>query len=184
MRKRGFNVKVLTKLDFRENFNGIYPVIAPLVENGKFKGYVMRSDKKEIDRKYMYNRGFSRYDTLVGSYRKGPVLITEGYLDMAKAVMYGMNNYCALLGWKATPIQLSKLQSKTNIVISGLDNTDTGKKGTRYLREYFDVIRLKIPGHCKDPGDMDSYDWNMAKADILEQLERRNYYVKSRGTGR
>ena len=173
IKQRGFNSLTLSKLDFRENYNHIYGIVAPMYDLNKFKGYICRAtiskfNDYEIDRKYLYNKGFSRHNTLVGNYTKDWVIITEGFLDYAKLIQFGKFNSCAILGWKATNNQISKLQKYTTKVISALDNTPTGEAGTKYLSEYFDVIRFPFPSHKKDLGDLDKYDFNMAWSKIIK----------------
>lgn len=186
IRSRGFGPKALTKLDFRENYNGIYGLAMPMLDLGKFKGYVCRATVPVDERKYLYNAGFSRYNSLIGNYDKPWPIITEGFLDMARCVQFGVNNAACILGWKATDIQISKLQQYTNCVISGLDNTPTGDEGTELLEEYFHVVRFQFPGHRKDLGELDPHEWNYAwrltKAKVLEynkQIERSNHYGRS-----
>lgn len=174
--QRGFEPRTLNKLDFRINYNHIYGIVAPMIDNGKFKGYVQRAtvsefNGREIDRKYLYNKGFSRYNTLVGSYNDDWVVVTEGFLDYAKAVHYGIKNSCAILGWKITNNQISKIQQHTTKVISALDNTPTGRAGTKYLREYFDVVRFQFPSSCKDLGDIEDYQWRLAWKKTMRKVE-------------
>lgn len=158
---RGFSPGTLNKLDVRENFNHIYGVIMPMLDMGKFRGYVCRATV-ESDRKYLYNIGFSRTNTLVGEYNKPWPIITEGYLDYARLVQFGVRNSAAILGWKATDRQISKLQKYTNCIISALDNTPTGKDGTEYLRQFFHVIRFQFPKHRKDIGEIAEHEWGYA----------------------
>lgn len=175
MLKRGFTRSALNASGARMNFNDEYPVIFPMVDNGKFKGYVSRSINKETQRKYLYNEGFSRRNTLVGNYLKDYVVICEGYMDWLKFKQYGINNCVAILGWKITDEQISKLQQKgITKVISALDNTDTGEKGTAYLKEYFDVYRFQFPRSIKDPGDLNKYQFNKAWIDTKCEIKRSN----------
>lgn len=180
--RRGFSREVLHKLDVRENYNHIYGVVAPMKDMGRFKGYVCRAtisefNGREVDRKYLYNKGFTRHNTLVGNYNKQWPVITEGFLDYARLVQFGVNNSAAILGWKITPAQISKLQ-KYGItkVISALDNTPSGEEGTKELSEYFDVVRFVFPSHRKDIGDMKEYEFNVAWRQTLERIKRREYY--------
>lgn len=168
---RGYSPRTLSKLDARENYSTDYGVVIPMCEEGAFKGYVCRATKPSVPRKYLYNTGFSRYSTLVGSYKHPWPLITEGILDYAKALQNGHTNAVAILGWKATDYQLSKLQQRTSCVISALDNTPTGEEGTRYLKEFFHVIRFQFPDHAKDLGDLSEYEWNLAHAQTVERVK-------------
>lgn len=178
--KRGYEAQVLNKLDVRENYNHIYGVIAPMLDMGEFKGYVCRATTQEfngrdIDRKYLYNKGFSRRGTLVGNYDKPWPVITEGFLDYAKLVQFGVTNSCAILGWKITERQISKLQKYGTKIISALDNTPTGEEGTEYLSQYFDVVKFAFPEHRKDMGDMKEYEFNVAWRKTLDKIKSKDF---------
>lgn len=102
------------------------------MDNGKFKGWVCRTTVKEIEqkRKYLYNTGFSRANTVVGNYGSEKyVIIVEGYMDMLKFLQFGVDNVCAIFGWKMSDNQFKKLKaSGIKFVISALDNDECGKK--------------------------------------------------------
>lgn len=179
---RGFEATALNKLDVRENFNHIYGAIAPMLDMGKFKGYVCRAtvsefNGREVDRKYLYNKGFSRRNTLVGEYDKAWPVITEGFLDYARLVQFGVNNSCAILGWKIADNQISKLQKHGTKIISALDNTPSGDEGTEYLAQYFDVVRFVFPNHRKDVGEMKEHEFNIAWANTLRKIKKGDYYT-------
>jgi DNA primase len=167
MLSRGFTRKVMQRAGIRINYNDTYPVIMPMVDNGRFKGYVSRA-VLPAERKYLYNEGFRRKSTLVGKYFKPWVVITEGYMDWLKLQQYGIENSVAILGWKISDAQISKLQQVTDKVISALDNTETGEKGTEYLKEYFDVKRFKFPSSLKDVGDLNKYQFNKCWLDTIK----------------
>ena len=178
--KRGFSPDTLNELDVRENFNHIYGVVAPMLDMGKFKGYVCRAttakfNDYEIDRKYLYNKGFSRHNTLVGVYNKPWPVITEGFLDYVRLVQFGVTNSCAILGWKITDKQISKIQKYTNKVISALDNTPTGEEGTEYLSQFFDVVRFQFPAHRKDIGELKEYEFNVAWDRTLRKIKKGEF---------
>lgn len=157
MLDRGFTPEVLNKVRAKINYSYSYPIIFPMLDNGKFKGWVCRTDKPSIEkqRKYLYNEGFRRSNTLVGNYDKTHVpIICEGYMDRLSFVQAGCDYAISILGWKMTLEQISKLKSKgITQVVSALDNDECGKKGTEYLKKYFDVIRFPFP-NVKDPGEM------------------------------
>ena len=158
MTKRGFNSKTLNKCKAKVTYNKSYGIIFPMIDNGKFKGWVCRTMIKSIEerRKYLYNEGFSRAITLVGDYgTKDYVFVVEGYMDRLKFVQFGENNVVAILGWKMSPQQIKKLKDKgITKVISALDNDECGRKGTKFLEHHFDVTRFKYLKGVKDPGDM------------------------------
>lgn len=170
MLKRGFTPDILVQNGVRENDNFPYGVVAPILDNGRFKGYVCRAIVPN-NRKYLYNEGFCRQTTLCGNYTRKWVVICEGYLDYLKLRQAGLNNVVAILGWKITDYQISKLQRVTDCVISALDNTETGEKGTKYLKEFFDVVRFKYPGGAKDPGDLDKFAMRKAIADTKRSIK-------------
>lgn len=158
MNKRGFSPKTLRKCKAKVTYNRSYGIIFPMLDNGKFKGWVCRTMVKEIEekRKYLYNEGFSRATTLVGNYgTKDYVFVVEGYMDRLKFVQFGEENVVAILGWKMSEQQIEKLKSQgIKTIISALDNDLCGKKGTEFLKKHFDVVRFKYLKGIKDPGDM------------------------------
>ena len=112
MVKRGFNPRTLHKCKAKVTYNKSYGIIFPMLDNGKFKGWVCRTMIKSIEerRKYLYNEGFSRATTLVGNYgSKDYVFVVEGYMDRLKFVQFGEENVVAILGWKMSPQQIQKL---------------------------------------------------------------------------
>lgn len=164
MMKRGFGPLTLNKCKAKITYNKSYGLIFPMLDNGKFKGWVCRTMVKAIEekRKYLYNEGFSRATTLVGSYGlKDYVFVVEGYMDRLKFVQFGEENVVAILGWKMSPQQIRKLKDKgITKVISALDNDTCGRKGTEFLKSHFEVTRFTYLKGVKDPGDMtkESFD--------------------------
>lgn len=159
MLDRGFTSKVLTKAGMRYTYSNPYPVVFPMMDNGKFKGWVCRTNDPEVakKRKYLYNKGFSRATTLVGDYgSKNYVFVVEGYMDRLKFVQFGVDNVVAILGWKVTSDQIRKLKAEgIKYIISALDNDDCGKKGTLFLKQHFKVVRFAYLKGIKDAGEMD-----------------------------
>lgn len=180
IQKRGYTSKVLSKVGAKLNPNNDYGIVMPMVDMGEFKGYVCRATNKEVEskRKYLYNKGFTRRNTLVGNYDKNWVVICEGYMDWLRFKMYGVNNVCAILGWKITPIQIEKIKQYTNNVISALDNTDTGKEGTKYLKQFFNVIRYKFPENVKDPGDLDTFNFMKSWMETVDRVRKKEPGIK------
>lgn len=174
IKRRGFTPRILNKVGARHNPAGDYELVFPMRDMGKFVGYVCRTSKPEVEakRKYLYNEGFSRRNTLVGRYDKPWPIIVEGYLDWLKLRQFGIDNTCAILGWRITPEQIDKIKQYTDCVISGLDKTETGVKGTKLLRKHFKVIRMTIPELLKDPGDMDQFDFNFSWQATLAKVRK------------
>ena len=158
MTQRGFTAKTLNKCGAKITYNKNYSIVFPMLDNGIFKGWVCRTTIKSVEekRKYLYNTGFSRANTLVGSYGKGNldfVIVVEGYMDRLKFVQYGAENVVAILGWKMSQQQIQKLKDKgITKVISALDNDDCGRKGTEYLKKHFEVTRFRYLKGIKDVG--------------------------------
>ena len=161
MLQRGFSVETLIACKAKITYNNPYPIIFPMLDNKTFKGWVCRTTTKEIEakRKYLYNTGFSRATTLVGSYENvETVFIVEGYMDRLKFIQYGVTNVVAILGWKMSKEQEDELKAQgITHVISALDNDTCGEKGTKYLKTIFDkVTRFTYLKGLKDPGDISS----------------------------
>lgn len=158
MTKRGFTPETLTKTKAKVTYNHSYGLIFPMLDNGKFKGWVCRTMVRAVEekRKYLYNEGFSRATTLVGDYgAEDYVIVVEGYMDRLKFVQFGVTNVVAILGWKMSPQQIQKLKDKgITKVISALDNDECGRKGTKFLKQHFEVTRFTYLKGIKDPGDM------------------------------
>lgn len=160
MLKRGFTPKTLNKVQAKVTYNKNYAIIFPMLDNGNFKGWVCRTTVKEIEqkRKYLYNGGFLRRNTLVGNYAGcNYVFVVEGYMDRLKFIQFGVENVVAILGWKMSREQEKKLRdAKVEYIISALDNDTCGKKGTEYLKNIFPgkVIRWCYLKGIKDPGEM------------------------------
>lgn len=159
MQDRGFTKRALNIADCRVNYNIAYPFVFPILDNGEFKGWVGRTTNKwtEKKRKYLYNDGFRKRDTLCGNYAENSVVfLCEGFMDYLSLRTRGhVKNCCALLGWHISDEQTKKLKDKgVTTVVSALDNDDKGNKGTEYLKRFFDVIRFPYPEGVKDTGEM------------------------------
>lgn len=180
MMKRGFSSKTLQKCRAKVTYNKSYGIIFPMLDNGKFKGWVCRTMIKSVEekRKYLYNEGFSRATTLVGDYgAKDYVFVVEGYMDRLKFVQFGEENVVAILGWKMSQQQIQKLKDRgITKVISALDNDECGRKGTEYLKKYFDVTRFKYLKGVKDPGEMtkESFDKMLRKTMETYKIKEEN----------
>lgn len=159
MSSRGFTAKNLNALHCKASYDVAYPVLFPIMDNKEFKGYVGRTTNKHIEqkRKYLYNTGFSKRDTLCGTYEENSIVyICEGYMDMLSLKTRGhLKNVVAILGWHISDRQIDKLKA-LNItkVVSCLDNDKSGIKGTELLKKYFDVVRFQFPEGVKDVGEM------------------------------
>lgn len=163
MKGRGFTSKTLTRYCAKPTFNKYYPICFPLLENGRFRGYVMRTFDPDVEanRKYMYNRNFRRKNCLAGNCKGSTVLIVEGYLDCLAAMQLGIKDVVAILGWKISGEQLEKLKKwGVKKIICGLDNDDAGRKGYRYLKllqknnNWFVLCRVRLCNGVKDFGDL------------------------------
>lgn len=175
MLKRGFTYDTLNKCEAKVTYNNSYPIIFPMMDNKVFKGWVCRTTNPMIEkkRKYLYNTGFSRRNTLVGDYDNCDyVFVVEGYMDRLKFIQFGVTNVVAILGWKMTKEQENKLKNAgVKIIISALDNDECGKKGTEYLKHIFsNVIRFKYLKNIKDPGEMSQELFNIMYKKTMKEL--------------
>ena len=161
MAKRGFDCNTFNKCGYKVNYNQSYGMIFPMMDNGKFKGWVCRTMIPEVEqkRKYLYNEGFRRRTTLVGDYAdQNIIFVVEGYMDRLKFIQFGIDNVVAILGWKMSQLQYKKIiEANPNmIVVSALDNDECGKKGSKYLHKLFGdhYVRFQYLKGIKDPGEM------------------------------
>lgn len=176
MMKRGFEPRTLQKCKAKVTYNKSYGIIFPMLDNGKFKGWVSRTMIKSIEerRKYLYNEGFSRATTLVGNYgSKDYVFVVEGYMDRLKFIQFGEENVVAILGWKMSAQQIQKLKDKgVTKIISALDNDECGKKGTEFLKNHFEITRFTYLKGVKDPGDMTKENFSKMMNRTMEKFNK------------
>ncbi|MBQ0112149.1 MAG: toprim domain-containing protein [Bacteroidales bacterium] len=188
MEARGFSSETLNKCRAKITYNKMYGLIFPMLDNGKFRGWVCRTMRKDVEqrRKYLYNEGFSRATTLCGNYgTEKYVFVVEGYMDRLKFVHNGVDNVVAVLGWKMSKQQFDKLKAAgVTRVISALDNDECGKKGTRYLKQIFgvdNVVRWQYIKGIKDPGDMSPSKFSKMYGRTMELYQQRFGKIKSKG---
>lgn len=177
MMQRGFDKRALNVSKCKVNCNVAYPIIFPILDNGTFKGWVCRTTNKYVEknRKYLYNDGFRKRDTLCGTYSEGSIpYICEGYMDYLSLKTRGhLKNVCALLGWHMSDEQMEKLKQKgITTVVSALDNDKSGIKGTALLEKYFHVVRFPYPEGIKDTGEMSEKQIEVAKRKVERRLKR------------
>lgn len=185
LEQRGFTKQVLNDVGAKVTYNNHYGTIFPLMDNDIFRGWVSRTTIPEIEkkRKYLYNKGFSRATTLVGQYgKKDYVYVVEGYMDMLRLWQHGVRNIVAVLGWKASYDQIQKLKDAgITEIISVLDNDKYGKKGTKHLKKYFDVV---VPWSylkgVKDPGEMTKQDFKKMHQRTIERFKKYKTEKRSR----
>ena len=93
---------------------------------------------------------------------------------MLKLRQFGLKNVVAILGWKITADQIAKLKAK-NIthVISALDSDECGRKGTAYLKNFFEVTEFQYPKGVKDAGDLNKIQFDRAFRKTKEKLKSR-----------
>lgn len=177
MEARGFTTDVLNVAKAKVSYNSSYTLIFPMLDNGKFKGWVSRTMLPEVEkkRKYLYNKGFSRATTLVGNYgTKDYVFVVEGYMDRLKFLQFGIDNVVATLGWKMSLQQIEKLKKNGVVkVISALDNDTCGKRGTEYLKKHFEVTKFAYLKGVKDPGEMTERSFDKMLKKTMERFEER-----------
>lgn len=180
MVKRGFTTSTLNKIDARVTFSKNYELIFPMLDNGKFKGWVCRTNIPEVEqkRKYLYNKGFRRKTSLIGNYGDNEVLfVVEGFMDRLKFIQFGVNNVVAILGWKASLHQIEKIKSKKNIkyIVSALDNDKCGIKGSKYLENIFKekYVRFAYLKGVKDPGEMSKETFDKMYRKTMNKIDMK-----------
>lgn len=180
MVKRGFTTSTLNKIDARVTFSKNYELIFPMLDNGKFKGWVCRTNIPEVEqkRKYLYNKGFRRKTSLIGNYGDNEVLfVVEGFMDRLKFIQFGVNNVVAILGWKASLHQIEKIKSKKNIkyIVSALDNDKCGIKGSKYLESIFKekYVRFAYLKGVKDPGEMSKETFDKMYRKTMNKIDMK-----------
>lgn len=175
MKKRGFTASMLKRINAKFTYKENYPIVFPMFDNSVFKGYVMRTNDPFVEdqRKYLYNKGFKRRNSLIGNYKNDTIVLVEGFLDMLKTKQFGINFVAAILGWKITENQIKKIKrNSVKKIICALDNDECGKKGYKYLKRVFkntniSVVRIRYPKKMKDMGDMNKQNSEM----ILRQIK-------------
>lgn len=179
MKQRGFNARALNVAKCKANYNIAYPLIFPILDNGVFKGWVGRTTNKYVEkkRKYLYNDGFRKRDTLCGTYEKGKVVfICEGFMDCLSLKTRGhVKNVVAILGWHISDEQVEKLKKQgVKTVVSALDNDKCGNKGTEYLKKFFHVVRFDYPDNVKDTGEMSEKEMREAIKRTRRNMKNEN----------
>ena len=187
MKKRGFNPSTLNKIDARVTFSKNYELIFPMLDNGRFKGWVCRTNIPEVEqkRKYLYNKGFRRKVSLIGDYGDNEILfVVEGFMDRLKFIQFGVDNVVAILGWKMSLHQIEKIKSKKNIkyIVSALDNDPCGIKGSKYLESVFKekYVRFAYLKGIKDPGEMSEETFNKMYRKTINKIKHKEHEMHGR----
>lgn len=187
---RGFSSASCEKMGARLNPGSPYPIVLPLLENGKFRGIIMRRVDEQKHRKYLYNSGFARSRVLEGTYKEGrPVLVVEGKMDKEKALQFGVKRVVALLGWKASLHQIKKL-ALCSALLWATDNDERGEEGYHFICEQMrpfqvPVYRFAFPPDKKDVCDLTRSEFwrgfrNIPKNALYTQNEKRNILLIAR----
>jgi DNA primase len=171
--KRGFNANILDDFNVRMDIDSDHPIVIPLLENNRFRGFVKRSTGGNTPDKYMYNKGFKRGRFLTGRYGYGIIFVTEGILDYLKAYQYGVRNICCLLGYKASSQHIDILKRYSKELIVALDNDKKGVEGTEFLSQYFKISRFIYPNGVKDICEMQKEQFVVYINKTLAEMEKR-----------
>ena len=86
-----------------------------------------------------------------------------GRTKAASPCLYNCAAFSAICGY---PLPGTK-------IISALDNTPTGERGTKYLEEFFDVIRFQFPTSIKDVGDLDKFHFNKCWLETKQEMMKQ-----------
>lgn len=146
MGERGFTPEFMDKMKIKFDVNApSYRLCIPVFDNGKFMGTVSRtinSKWHEKNRKYLYNKGFSRYNTIMGHYGKESklkvknlVVVVEGVFDYMRLRALGMANVVCIFGSSVTEGQAKKLkEAGVKIIVSCFDNDTAGHEAGNKLK--------------------------------------------------
>lgn len=173
MLDRGFERGTLEEFDVRINPSSDFPVIFPIRENGRFRGYMTRAVDDRPD-KYRMSKGLPKTEILDGTVRPGAaVLLVEGHIDRMRAHQNGWPDTVSSLNWAISDTQLAKL-GNAGAIICGLDNDDAGERGYRIvrdaLRRRIPVVRWRFPPWVKDHGELDRPEFAAGLRNALRQL--------------
>lgn len=181
---RGFTPEALNLTKAKLTYvDDNYPLIFPIFDNDDFRGYLCRTTNPKIEkqRKYLYNKGFSRNDTIGGDYNTNNIVtICEGYMDALKLRQFGLKNAVAIFGWKITKQQINKLRKfGVETVISALDLDEPGRRGNDYLKNFFEVIEFQYPddANVEDPGDL-------TREQFLDSFNKTRHIYRNRKINR
>jgi DNA primase len=161
MTARGVDVHTMTRHGVKVTYDDRYPVVVPLYDNGGFCGYVRRTFDKKSERKYMYNRGFSRATSVIGQYgSKDVAFVCEGIFDLMALSQAGLHACSvALMGCTPTREQIAKLKGAgITKVVSCLDMDEAGERGTEELQKHFKIKRLVLPDGVSDVAEIKTFD--------------------------
>lgn len=170
--ERHFSNKILSKFDIRNNYSSYFPIVIPIYMqsdfNLKFVGYIERKAKKceKCETKYLNNPQFSKTTTVGGALRKGPILLTEGFLNKMMAHQFGYSNVACIFGWHISDIQAQFIRQFATEIICGFDNDRAGRDGVTRARTVFSDIpvrALQFGQYENDICEMESarFVWNM-----------------------
>lgn len=162
--QRGFTQSTLIRFNARINSSSDYPIIFPIYEQGRFKGYMTRTLDNRED-KYRISKGLRKTDTLYGRVRQGKiVIVTEGVFDAWKTwqnmLVIGRLNItiASPLNWSVSDSQVQKL-SEAKAVISALDNDEAGSKGYELIKQKLGkalpVVRFPLPKWIHDMAELE-----------------------------
>ena len=157
--KRGVDIHTIAKHDIKVTYDKRYPIVIPLYDNGEFCGYVRRTFDKDSQRKYLYNKGFSRATSIVGQYGiHDMAFVCEGIFDLIALTQAGYGDCSiALMGCTPTREQIVKLKKEgITKVISCLDADEAGERGTDELEKHFSVKRLVLPDGVNDVAELET----------------------------
>lgn len=190
MEERGFTAHALNLAKCKVTYQRDYPMVFPIMDNGKFKGWVSRTTDSRIEqkRKYLYNKGFRRARTVVGTYgryKRGTLVVVEGFMDRLRMLQNGVRDVVAIFGWHLAKGQLERLQSSgVTKVVCALDNDKAGTKGYVYLKEVMgedNVVRWPFTETQKDPGELGYEDVLTAVGKLKEESGVRVALRKMKG---
>lgn len=161
-----------------ENISREHKVVIPYRDPvGRVKGIIVRAIKKDVEPKYLYNKGLSRRDTLFNMDRargsKELIVVVEGIFDALIIREKGFKNVIALgdASFSESKIDQAVRYGAKSFILA-LDNDNAGIEGTeralellrkRDIRAYI----LTLPAGFKDP---DEFITRKGKEALIELL--------------
>jgi len=147
-----------------EKITKAHKLVIPYLDHvGRVKGFIVRATEKDVEPKYLYNKGLTREIPFNLDRARGhsELIVVEGYLDaLAVRERAGLGNVIALGDASLSETKLDQaLRYGPRAFILALDNDKAGAEGTeralellrkRGIRGYV----LTLPDGTKDPDEL------------------------------
>lgn len=166
--ERGFTYQVLEQLE--AGYDRISKRITFPVRNtkGELVGVLGRAVKDDaVTRWKVYWKFAKRLHLYNGNnlVLGKPLLVTEGSLDVARAIQFGFENTSGLMGAHPSNVQLDLIRDlNPQYIINAMDNDFAGQKGGRVLLDSlldeFPIFNFKWPENKNDLGALSGNEFD------------------------